>query len=99
MQLEQTNTLNQAMINLQSLSSAKRQEVFDFIDFLRNKQAHDVASTPLPDAIQQADNKNLDNFERWQQWHEKNKQFLDNDSSWADVRDKRDCGREFSWDD
>ncbi len=99
MQLEQTNTLNQAMINLQSLSSAKRQEVFDFIDFLRNKQAHDATPNYFPDEIQQVNNKNLDSFERWQQWHEKNKPFLDNDSSWADVRDKRDFGREFSWDD
>ncbi len=43
------------------------------------------------------DNKEDDFMSSWQKRHEKYKQYLDNDSSWADVRDKNDFGREPIW--
>ncbi len=48
------------------------------------------------DFINQDDKAN-DFMSSWQKRHEKYKQYLDNDSSWADVRDKNDFGREPIW--
>ncbi|MBS9780450.1 MAG: hypothetical protein KGV51_07480 [Moraxellaceae bacterium] len=42
-------------------------------------------------------NEPQDFMSSWQKRHEKYKQYLDNDSSWADVRDKNDFGREPIW--
>lgn len=35
----------------------------------------------------------------WEKWHDENKVFLDDDTSWADVRDKDDTGRDVIFDD
>lgn len=35
----------------------------------------------------------------WEKWHDENKAFLDDDTSWADVRDKNDTGRDVMFDD
>ncbi len=38
-----------------------------------------------------------DPYTRWKEWHDEHKEFLDNDTSWADVRDKNDFGRKAFW--
>lgn len=86
-----TRTPNQAMLKIQELSAQKQQEIFDFIDFI----------TVRSDYKQSFKGDLQTQFINWRAKHESALQSLDEewDDSWIDIRDKRDTGREFSWDD
>lgn len=122
----ETQTINQAVSRLEAMPKAKRQEIFDFIDFVysrrkaietkadsndkqdftkfladgreRNKDVLDDESF-IPKTIDMQNRQAQ--FLAWRAQYEQDLQSLDEqwDDDWANVRDKNDFGREFSWED
>lgn len=77
---------NQAVAYIQSLPINLQQELIDWINVFKEKHIADEMT-----ATEKF-------YGAWQTWHNDNQEFLDNDTSWADTKDKTDVGREVSFD-
>ncbi len=94
--------LHKAVVHLQALPEVQQEQIVkqieDFYQVLSiikvTRQSDSDKNTNGIDETKQANSQNLDVFERWQKWHDEHKEFLDDDTSWADVRNKNDFGRE-----
>ena len=89
--LAQTYTLEQAISRLQSLHPDVQQQIFRYIDFMQQDTQLISKQTSL--------SKRQQDFLAWREHYA---QSFDDDElwqDWANVRDKSETGREFSWDD
>lgn len=87
----ETQTINQAVSRLEAMPKARQQEIFDFIDFIYSRREVLEAKTDS--------NHKQDFIKFLADWRERNKDILDDEDPWANVRDKQDTGRDFSWND
>lgn len=89
-----STALNQAILQVQAMPAEKQQEIFDFIDFIALR---DIINQPPTQKSSKTDLQKQ--FIVWRKKHEQALQSLDEtwDDDWADVRDRNEFGREFSW--
>lgn len=80
-------------------------QVWDSIvnDSQANAKDIEIKKAQLQQTLDSMPNKKASNsanfFQAWEKWHEESKEFLDDDVSWADVRDKSDTGRDVIFED
>lgn len=97
MQLQQTQTLQQAFANLRHLPTVEQKQVFSLIDSLLLK-TKSQKPTDEPSDLQKS-------FLEWRKNYEASIAELDDgwtdedhDAIWNNVRDRNDTGREVSFD-
>lgn len=97
---QHTQTINQAVLNIQKMSKDRQREVFDMIDLICLRDGlYDKVQPKTDNADENAPIENLESgfMSYLTDWRTKNANLLDDDDPWGNVREKQDFGREFSW--
>ncbi len=86
MQLQPIQTISQAISYIQSLPINRQQEMVELISIFQRQET------------QKKPCNNVGAFyQSWKKWHTENQEFLDNDDTWLDTKDRNDIGREVNF--